>query len=384
MYDFKVKCTDNNARTGVLKTRHGSVETPAFINVGTKGTVRGLMIKDLEEINTQILIVNAFHLYLKPGVEPIKKMGGLHEYMGNWKKPIITDSGGFQVMSKQFFKKITEDGIYFKSPYYWPDLKHKREKGMHFLTPETAIQIQHDLNADIIMCFDECPPYGKKKGYDYMKKSLERTIRWASRCKEYHKKNESKQALFGIIQGGSFLDLRKLSLQKTLEIDFPGYALGGLSVGEPREIRNKILKECVPQLPFEKIRYLMGVGTPEDIFEGVENGLDLFDSVYPTKNARHGSAFTHEGEKTIDIINNFYSLEPIDPECDCYVCRNYTKSIISHLHKDPGQLIGRKLVIYHNLYFLNKLMSQIRKAINDNEYLEFKKQFLERYNNNNS
>ena len=382
MYEFELKQTDNKARLGCMKTNHGNVETPAFINVGTKATVRGLMIKDLEEINTQILIVNAFHLYLKPGVNPIKKMGGLHQYMGNWKKPIITDSGGFQVMSKQFFKKITEDGIYFKSPYYWPDQRHKG--GEYLLTPEVATQVQHDLNADIIMCFDECPPYTKKKGHEYMKKSLERTLRWAKRCKRYHEKQKSNQALFGIIQGGSFLDLRKHSLEKTVEIEFPGYALGGLSVGEPQEIRNKILKECVPMLPSGKIRYLMGVGTPEDILIGVEQGVDLFDSVYPTKNARHGSAFTQNGEITVDTVNNFESLEPIDPECDCYVCKNYTKSIISHLHKDPGQLIGRKLIIYHNLYFLNKLMKNIRNAITKGEYQEFKDDFLCRYHNLNA
>ncbi|NHI91171.1 MAG: tRNA guanosine(34) transglycosylase Tgt [Candidatus Lokiarchaeota archaeon] len=378
MYEFNVSCMDNNARLGTMKTKHGTVETPAFINVGTKATVRGMMIKDLEEIGTQILIVNAFHLFLKPGVEPIKKGGGLHKYMGNWKRPIITDSGGFQVMSKQFFKKITEDGIYFKSPYYWPDQRHK--SGIHLLTPEIATQVQHDLNADIIMCFDECPPYSKKKGHDYMEQSLERTLKWAKRCKNYHIEKKSEQALFGIIQGGSYLDLRKLSLRKTLEIDFPGYAFGGLSVGEPREVRNEILKECVPLLPTDKIRYLMGVGTPEDIFEGVEHGIDLFDSVYPTKNARHGSAFTSDGEITIDTVNNFESLETIDPECDCYVCKNYSKSIISHLHKDPGQLIGRKLIIYHNLYFLNKLMVNIRKAIKNAEYREFKENFFKRYN----
>ena len=377
MIEFKIKNVLENARTGILKTRNGDVETPAFINVGTKGSVRGLMIKDLVEINTQILILNAFHLYLKPGVKPIKEMGGLHKYIGNWKKPIITDSGGFQVMSPQFFKNINEDGIHFKSPYYWPNKEHL--SGTHLLTPEKSMEIQHDLNADIIMCFDECPPYTKKKGHEYMQNSLERTLRWARRCKDYHEKQDTGQALFGIIQGGSFLDLRKLSLKKTLEIDFPGYALGGLSVGEPREIRNEILKVCVPLLPENKIRYLMGVGTPEDIFEGVEHGLDLFDSVYPTKNARHGSAFTHDGEVTIDTVNNFDNLETIDSECDCYVCINYTKSIISHLHKDPGQLIGRKLLIYHNLYFLNKLMAEIRNAINNSEYGEFKDRFLERY-----
>ncbi len=381
MIEFKIKNISENARTGILKTRNGDVDTPAFINVGTKGTVRGLMVKDLKEIDTQILILNAFHLYLKPGVKPIKEMGGLHKYIGNWKKPIITDSGGFQVMSKQFFKSINEEGIYFKSPYFWPDKEHL--SGTHLLTPEKSMEIQHDLNADIIMCFDECPPYSKKKGHEYMKKSLERTLRWAQRCKKYHEKENSEQALFGIIQGGSFLDLRKISLEKTVDIDFPGYALGGLSVGEPREIRNNILKECVQFLPVEKIRYLMGVGTPEDIFEGVEHGLDLFDSVYPTKNARHGSAFTHDGEITIDTVNNFDILEPIDSKCDCYVCKNYTKSIISHLHKDPGQLIGRKLIIYHNLYFLNNLMKDIRNAINKGEYKEFKFDFLGRYLNKN-
>jgi len=377
LIEFKIKKVLGNARTGTLKTNNGDVKTPAFINVGTKGSVRGLMIKDLEEINTQILILNAFHIYLKPGVKPVKEMGGLHKYIGNWKKPIITDSGGFQVMSPQFFNKITEEGIEFKSPYYWPDKEHL--SGTHLLTPEKSMEIQHDLNADIIMCFDECPPYTKKKGYDYMKESLERTLRWAERCKEYHEKKETGQALFGIIQGGSFLDLRKLSLKKTVEIDFPGYALGGLSVGEPREIRNAILKECVPLLPENKIRYLMGVGTPEDILEGVEHGIDLFDSVYPTKNARHGSAFTYDGEVTIDTVKNFDNLEPLDSECDCYVCKNYTKSIISHLHKDPGQLIGRKLIIYHNLYFLNKLMTDIRNAIKNSEYKDFKDDFLNRY-----
>ncbi|MHA1143923.1 MAG: tRNA guanosine(34) transglycosylase Tgt [Candidatus Helarchaeota archaeon] len=372
MFDFLLKEKTDDARCCIMKTPHGSVETPAFICVATKGTIRSLFAKDLEELGAQLLIVNAIHVFLKPSADIIKKAGGLHEYMA-WKKPLITDSGGFQVISPQFGGVVKEEGIRFKSPYY--PAKH------HFITPEISMQMQADLGADIVMAFDECPAYGGANDRSYMESSLERTARWLKSCREYNIKNNGRQALFGIVQGGSFLDLRKKSLELTLNAgSLPGYALGGLSVGEPQDVRFKILKEITPLLPPEKPRYLMGVGTPEDILEGVEHGIDLFDSVYPTKIARHGSVFTHEGIKHIDSMNHYNDLGPIDPECNCFICQTYSLSYACHLFRDPATyLTGARMLIYHNLHFLLKLMQDIRESIRANTFREFKAEFLKSY-----
>ncbi|MHC1592242.1 MAG: tRNA guanosine(34) transglycosylase Tgt [Candidatus Helarchaeales archaeon] len=372
MFDFRVKENTGQARLSLMKTAHGEVETPAFICVATKGTIRSLLTKDLIELGAQILIVNAIHVYLKPGLEVIKKAGGLHRYM-NWKGPLITDSGGFQVMSPQFSGIIKEEGIRFKSPYY--------PGKQHFITPESSMKIQEDLGADIIMAFDECPAYGENHDEHYMKSSLERTARWLKICRAAHLENSNKQALFAIVQGGSFIDLRKLSVKLTLDAGpLPGYALGGLSVGEPKEIRFRILEEVTPLLPLDKPRYLMGVGSPEDIIKGVEEGIDLFDSVYPTKNARHGSVFTHSGMRHVDSMSNYHEFQPIDPECSCYICENYSLSYVSHLFRDPATyLTGARMLIHHNLHFLLQLMRDIRKSLKENSFEQFKKEFLRSY-----
>lgn len=374
MFSFDVQESDALARTGIMKTAHGSVKTPAFICVATKGTVRGMFSRDLEELGAQLLIVNAVHVALKPGLEVIKDAGGLHNYMV-WDRPLITDSGGFQVMSQQFGGIVKEDGIKFKSPYY--PAKHQ------FITPTTSMQMQADLGADIIMAFDECPSYGDSHNELYMKYSLERTASWLKICRDQHLLNPSPQALFGIVQGGSFLDLRRLSVQLTLEAGpLPGYAFGGLSVGEPQDTRFRILSQVTPLLPISKPRYLMGVGTPEDILEGVENGIDLFDSVYPTKTARHGTVFTHQGLKHIDSMQKYKEFEPLDAECECHICQTYTTSYISHLFRDRATfLTGARMLIYHNLHFLLRLMEDIRKAIHDNTFDNFKKEFVKYYSN---
>lgn len=364
--EFKIENRDSNsqARTGVIKTKHGNIQTPAFIGCATKGIVKGMTFKEMEEIGTQTIIVNAFHLYLRPGLEIIKKLGGLHNYI-KWSKPIFTDSGGFQAMSGRFHPNVKDDAIKYKNPY----------DGQRYLfSPEKSMEIQHILGADIIMAFDECPNYGLS--YEYYRKSLERTLRWAEICKELH--NSSEQALIGIIQGGTYLDLRKKSAEKLLEMDFKGYALGGLCIGEPKEILCKILDEIVPLLPIEKTKHLLGAGTPQDILEAVQRGVDLFDSVFPTKTGRHGSCYTNEGIARINKVECLTDPNPIDPDCSCYTCRNYSRSFVSHLFKD-NEIVGKRLLIIHNLTFIMNLMENIRKSIENNEFSDFKDTFLKKY-----
>ncbi len=370
-FDFELlhKEKSTNARHGIINTPHGKIETPIFMPVGTQATVKAMTPDELKEIGSKIILSNTYHLYLRPGADLIAKAGGLHEFM-NWDKPILTDSGGFQVFSLSDLREIKEEGVYFQSHL---------DGSKHFISPEKAIQIQHKLGADIIMAFDECPPYPSE--YNEVAESLERTIRWAERCKtEKAKINDPGQALFGIIQGGVYRKLRKHSVEAMVEMDFPGYALGGLSVGEPNEEMYEMLDYTTPLLPKNKPRYLMGVGTPEDLIEGVKYGIDMFDCVLPTRIARHGQVFTSKGKITIRNAQYKDDFTPIDKECDCYVCQNYTRGYIRHLMKRK-EILGMRLNTYHNLYFLLNLMQNLKKAIKNDNFNEYRKKFYSKYLN---
>ncbi|ACL69979.1 tRNA guanosine(34) transglycosylase Tgt [Halothermothrix orenii] len=357
---------NTRARLGKLKTPHGDIDTPIFMPVGTQATVKSMTPDELENIKAQIILSNTYHLYLRPGSSLIDEAGGLHNFM-NWQKPILTDSGGFQVFSLSDLREIKEEGVYFRSHL---------DGSRHFISPEKAIQIQMELGADIIMAFDECPPY--PSDYDYVARSLERTVRWARRCKKAHERED--QALFGIIQGGVYRDLRKQSVEALIDIGFPGYAIGGLSVGEEKEKMLEVLDFTVPLMPENKPRYLMGVGAPEDLVEGVIRGVDMFDCVLPTRIARHGTVFTSQGRLTVRNAGYERDFTPLDPECDCYVCKNYTRAYIRHLIKRK-EILGVRLTTYHNLYFLLSLMEKIRGAIKEDALLEFRDEFLRKYLN---
>ncbi|MGM0437212.1 MAG: tRNA guanosine(34) transglycosylase Tgt [Bacillota bacterium] len=368
-FSFELLHEEKNtkARHGVISTSHGKIETPIFMPVGTQATVKAMTPDELKKIGSEIILANTYHLYLRPGADLIEQAGGLHDFM-SWDKPILTDSGGFQVFSLSDLREIKEEGVHFQSHL---------DGSKHFISPEKAIQIQNKLGADIIMAFDECPPYPSE--YDKMAKSVERTIRWAERCKnEKDKINNSDQALFGIVQGGVYKKLRKYSAQATTELNFPGYALGGLSVGEPNEEMYKILDYTTPFLPKNKPRYLMGVGTPEDLIEGVKYGIDMFDCVLPTRIARHGQVFTHEGKITIRNAQFKDDFSPIDKECDCEVCQNYSRAYIRHLMKRK-EILGMRLNTYHNLYFLLNLMQELKLAIKNNRFEEYRKEFYSKY-----
>ena len=328
--EFVVHSTDGLARQGTLSTAHGDIQTPIFMPVGTQGSVKALSPHDLEEINTQIILGNTYHLYLRPGDELIKRRGGLHQFM-RWEKPILTDSGGFQVFSLKDIRKISEQGVEFRS--YLDGSKH-------FFSPEKAVEIQQNLGSDIIMVLDECVGYGADK--DYTQKSLERTTRWAARCREFHPKGHNSQLLFGIIQGGFFKDLRELSLAQLQEIDFDGLAIGGLSVGESTAEMYDILHHIAPLMPKDKPRYLMGVGTPLDILEGIEAGVDMFDCVLPTRNARNGTLFTSQGKINIKRAEFREDDSPLDPNCSCYTCRNFSKAYLRHLYT-AGEILSYRL-----------------------------------------
>ncbi len=365
-YHLLYKDLNSEGRYGKLETRRGTFETPMFMPVGTLANVKTLTKEELETIGSGIILANTYHLWLRPGTEIIAKAGGLHRFM-NYKGPILTDSGGFQVFSLAQKKDIVEEGVFFKS--------HLDGKRL-FLTPEKAITIQNKLDSDIAMSFDECPPY--PVSYEYMENSVLRTLRWAKRGYEIH--NNSRQALFGIVQGGEFADLRKLSALETVKLDFDGYAIGGTSVGEDKETMYKMIDYSIPYLPKEKVRYLMGVGDPLDLIEGVIRGVDIFDCVLPTRLARHGSAFTKKGR--INIKNAKYKEDfgPLDKTCDCYTCQNYTKAYLRHLFVCKESLGGRLLSI-HNLRFLIRLTEELREAIKENRLLEYRKDFIEKYNN---
>ncbi|MEN2985850.1 MAG: tRNA guanosine(34) transglycosylase Tgt [Thermodesulfovibrionaceae bacterium] len=360
---FKILKIDGFARTGVIETDKGLIHTPAFMPVGTNGTVKAMSPEEVKEIGYEIILSNTYHLYLRPGHEIIKKVGGIHRFI-NWYGPILTDSGGFQIYSLASLRKITEEGVEFRSHI---------DGSLHFLTPEKAIEIQLAFDSDIIMTLDECVQYPAEK--DYVEKSIKLNTLWAKRCKEYFEKYKSKQAIFGIVQGGIFTDLRFNSLQDILEIGFDGYAIGGLSVGEPKEDMYRIIKELVPQMPKEKPRYLMGVGDLLDVVHAVEYGVDMFDCVIPTRNARNGTLFTSEGRISIKRSEFKDDSSPLDPICDCYTCKNYTRAFLRHLYM-CREILSMRLNTIHNLYFYCRFFEKMRKAINEGKFQEFKKKWI--------
>lgn len=366
MLHFTVTCQDNetSARLGRLKLTHGEVETPIFMPVGTQATVKTLTPEELGDIGAGIILSNTYHLYLRPGEDLIEKAGGLHKFM-NWKGNILTDSGGFQVFSLSKLRKITDEGVEFRSHI---------DGSRHFLTPERVMEIEQRLGADIAMCFDECAPY--PCSYEEALNSVERTSNWAGRCREAHKRED--QALFGIIQGNVFPDLREKSARYLVAMDFPGYAIGGLSVGEPKEKMYEILEITHQLLPRDKPRYLMGVGEPEDLVEGVKRGVDMFDCVLPTRLARHGTAYTHQGKITVRNAAYAEDFSPIDNKCDCYVCKNYTRAYLRHLIK-AEEILAARLLSYHNIYFLVRLMENIRSAIRKGDFASFYHKFFQQY-----
>ena len=364
-YELIKTDTRTKARRGRVTTPHGTIETPVFMPVGTAATVKAMRPEEIKEIGAEIILSNTYHLYLRPGHEIVKAAGGLHKFM-NWDRPILTDSGGFQVFSLGAMRKIREEGVEFRSHI---------DGSKHMLSPEKSMEIQNALGSDIIMAFDECAPYPADR--QYVKDSLERTTRWLRRCKEYHQ-NTDRQSLFGIMQGGMYTDLRRESAEQIVELDLPGYAIGGLSVGEPKPLMYEIMDECVDYLPKEKPRYRMGVGSPDCLFEGVERGIDMFDCVLPTRIARHGMAMTSQGR--VNIKNAAYEKDftPLDPNCDCYTCRNYSKAYLRHLFK-ADEILSSMLMTNHNLHFLVNTMKNIRKSIEEDRFLEYKKEFYESY-----
>jgi queuine tRNA-ribosyltransferase len=367
MFEFELikESTECKARLGKIHTNHGDIETPIFMPVGTKATVKAMTPEELKDMEAQIILGNTYHLYLRPGHELIAEAGGLHKFM-NWDRPILTDSGGFQVFSLGELRKITEEGVEFRSHI---------DGSKHFISPEKAMEIQNSLGSDIMMAFDECVQYPAT--YEYAKNSMERTTRWAKRCKEYHK-NTDNQALFGIVQGGMFENLRKESIKQLTELDFPGYAIGGLSVGESRDLMCEVMDYTVELLPKDKPRYLMGVGSPDYLFEAVERGVDMADCVLPTRMARHGAFITSKGRITIKNAKYKHDFSPIDPNCNCYTCRNYSKAYIRHLFNE-NEILGARLASIHNLFFLINLMKSIRMSIMENNFIDFKKEFYENY-----
>ena len=356
------------ARLGKIHTPHGVIETPIFMPVGTRATVKAMTPEELKDLEAQIILSNTYHLYLKPGHELIKEAGGLHKFM-NWDRPILTDSGGFQVFSLGDLRTIKEEGVDFRSHI---------DGSKHFISPEKSIEIQNALGSDIMMCFDECAPYPAT--YEYVKQSMERTTRWAQRCKDYHQ-DWDKQGLFGIVQGGMFEDLRRQSVKDLVAMDFPGYAIGGLSVGEPRDLMCEVLDYTTPLLPKDKPRYLMGVGTPDYLFESVIRGIDMADCVMPTRIARNGTVMTANGRLVIRNAKYKKDFGKLDPECDCYVCSNYSRAYIRHLF-NVDEILGARLATIHNLHFLINLMKNIREAIKEDRLLQYKDEFYEKYGYN--
>ncbi|MGG3957310.1 tRNA guanosine(34) transglycosylase Tgt [Bhargavaea massiliensis] len=364
-YELIKTCKQTGARLGMLHTPHGSFETPMFMPVGTLATVKTLSPEELKEMGAGVILSNTYHLWLRPGHEIVKEAGGLHSFM-NWDRGILTDSGGFQVFSLSEFRRIEEEGVYFRNHLNGDKL---------FLSPEKAMEIQNALGSDIMMAFDECPPYPAT--HEYMRRSVERTSRWAERCLKAHQR-PNEQGLFGIVQGGEFEDLRKQSAQDLVSLDFPGYAVGGLSVGEPKEVMNRVLEFTTPLLPANKPRYLMGVGSPDSLIDGAIRGIDMFDCVLPTRIGRNGTVMTSEGRVVIKNAKYARDFTPLDPNCDCYTCRNYTRAYIRHLIK-CDETFGIRLTSYHNVYFLIKLMERVRQAIREDRLGDFREQFFEQY-----
>ena len=378
---FDLLKTDSRtkARRGIVHTPHGDIQTPVFMPVGTAATVKAMRPEEVEELGAEIILNNTYHLYLRPGHEIVREAGGSHKFM-NWNKPILTDSGGFQVFSLAKTRKITEEGVKFQSHI---------DGSRHMISPEKSMEIQHALGSDIMMAFDECAPWPAERRY--VEESLELTTRWLARCKAAHDEyaaslgGESQilgegcnQSLFGIMQGGTYKDLRQRSAEQVVAMDLPGYGIGGLSVGEPKELMYEVMDDCVELLPKDRPRYLMGVGSPDCLFEGVERGVDMFDCVLPTRIARHGMAMTSQGR--VNIKNKKYERDftPLDPNCDCYTCRNYSRAYLRHLFKSD-EILSSMLMTNHNLHFLVKTMANIRRAIEEDRFLEYKKEFFDAY-----
>ncbi|GGI55442.1 tRNA guanosine(34) transglycosylase Tgt [Oxalicibacterium solurbis] len=369
MLKYELLKTDGHARRGRLTLNHGTIETPIFMPVGTYGSVKAMSPQHLDDIDAQIILGNTFHLWLRPGNEIIAQFGGLHGFMG-WDKPILTDSGGFQVFSLGEMRKITEEGVHFASPINGDKL---------FLSPEVSMQIQRVLNSDIVMQFDECTPYeidGRPATTDEAAKSMRMSLRWAKRSIDEFNREENPNALFGIVQGGMFESLRDESLAGLEDIGFHGIAIGGLSVGEPKEDMMRILQHVGPRLPANKPHYLMGVGTPEDLVAGVANGIDMFDCVMPTRNARNGWLFTRFGDIKIKNARYKDDKKPLDETCGCYACRNFSRAYLHHLHR-AGEILGAQLNTIHNLHYYLDLMKQMRAAIEEGRFAAFVRQFHE-------
>ena len=366
-FEFTITGRDGatSARTGVLQTPHGAIETPVFMPVGTKATVKAMTPEEVAGLGAQIILANTFHLFLRPGDTIIRDLGGLHRFM-NWSGPILTDSGGFQVFSLAKLRRLREEGAEFRSPIDGAPL---------FLSPEIATKIQENLGADIIMCFDECPELPAP--FERLKASAEMTARWAERCRKAHSRTD-EQALFGIVQGGTYPELREWSARATVAIGFPGYAIGGLSVGEPKDEMALALGVMDRELPRERPRYLMGVGTPEDFFTGVEHGVDMFDCVLPTRTARTARLYTREGILNMKNARHMSDPAPLSPSCTCYVCRNYSRAYLRHLYM-ANEILASRLGTWHNLHFFIDLMRSIREAIGQGTLAELKREVLAPY-----
>lgn len=363
-YELIHTCAQSGARLGVLHTPHGDVQTPIYMPVGTAAVVKAMTSREMEEIGTQILLSNTYHLHLRPGEDLVAEAGGLHRFM-DWHKPILTDSGGFQVFSLAGIRTIAEEGVTFQS-----HLDGSRQ----FIGPETSMDIQQKLGADIAMAFDVCSPY--PCDHETAKANMERTHRWAQRCKEHHTRED--QALFGIVQGAFYKDLRIESAKTLSDMDFIGYGIGGLSVGEPKPIMYEMLEEMMPYMPAHKPRYLMGVGTPDCLIEGVLRGIDMFDCVLATRIARNGTALTSAGRLVVRNAQYARDFGPIDPECDCYACTHFSRAYVRHLIK-AGEITGGRLLSIHNLRFLIRLMERVRQAIAEDRFLDFRKEFYAKY-----
>ena len=362
--NFSLISTDKNARAGLLSVSHGVIATPVFMPVGTYGTVKAMTVEELVSIGAQIVLGNTFHLMLRPGEKVIRNHGGLHDFM-SWRKPILTDSGGYQVFSLGDLRKISEEGVTFRSPINGDKI---------FLSPERSIEVQKWLNSDIAMVFDECTPYPANE--EMARISMEMSLRWAKRSKQAHE--GSSNALFGIVQGGMHENLRSESAEKLRRLDFDGYAIGGLSVGEPKGDMLRIMTHTAALLPADKPRYLMGVGTPEDLLNAIGQGVDMFDCVLPTRNARNGHLYTSEGIVRIRNAEHRNSLEPLDESCACSTCQNYSRAYLHHLQRS-NEILGARLNTLHNLHFYQSLMSAAREAIQEDKFEIFKKSFLQKY-----
>ncbi len=364
LFQLAKTCPETGARAGTLTTPHGSVPTPVFMPVGSQGTVKTLTPNDLQSLGVGMVLANTYHLYLRPGIETIRRLGGLHRFM-SWDGTILTDSGGFQVFSLGHLCRISDEGALFRSHI---------DGSEHFLTPELAIEFQEELGADIITVLDECPPYGDDlKG---IRRAMERSHLWAERCQRRH--GRQGQALFGIVHGGTFAELRRESANFLTSLDFPGYAIGGLSLGEPKELTHSLLDETVPLLPDDRPRYLMGVGSPEDLVECVAHGVDMFDSALPTRLARNGAVFGQDCRHSVANARFKEEEGPIAPDCDCYTCRNFSAAYLHHLFKCQ-ELLAYRLATIHNLRFIVRLMEQLRKSILDGSFPLFRETFLQHY-----